>query len=109
LATKENNRTKLNIYDTETQNANSKLLNISEVLDAGTCIAQIPNGRLFCFGNSAISDISLLIDEELRVQTLSLRIPAKWSSAVYYDQNIYCFGGSNNNYRLNLSEKYESS
>ncbi|CAG9321337.1 unnamed protein product [Blepharisma stoltei] len=95
LAEEENNSAKLAIYDAEIQKESNKLLDVSEVLDVGTCIA-IPNDGLFCFGNSAISDASLLIDGEFRVQTLSPEVPSKWSSAVYNDQNIYCFGGSNN-------------
>ncbi|CAG9322832.1 unnamed protein product [Blepharisma stoltei] len=55
-------RTYLTIYNTETETQEVKTLQTPEPLDGSTCITQLPNGKLFCFGNNTSSGITVLID-----------------------------------------------
>ncbi|CAG9331325.1 unnamed protein product [Blepharisma stoltei] len=68
-------------------------LDIPEELNRGTCIAQLPNGDLFCYGKDPSSGISLIIDKNCKIQMLPPGTPCAFSSAVYFEKRIYCFGG----------------
>ncbi|CAG9320685.1 unnamed protein product [Blepharisma stoltei] len=102
------NRTNLFIYDTEHENREEKLLETPEPLNSGTCIAQLPDGELFCFGRSPASGISLKICKNYRVQQLPSGTPCFHSSAIYFNRKVYCFGGENNgSLALSLSLKFD--
>ncbi|CAG9335211.1 unnamed protein product [Blepharisma stoltei] len=55
-------RTNLQIYNTETEAQEVKILWTPQLLDKETCITQLPNGKLFCYGNNTLSGITVLID-----------------------------------------------
>ncbi|CAG9313485.1 unnamed protein product [Blepharisma stoltei] len=96
------------IYDTENDSKEVRILETPEPLDWGTCIAQLPNGNLFCFGKDyPYSGISLIIDENYRVRQLPSGTPCRCSSAIYFNNSLYCFGGENNNRALTLSERFD--
>ncbi|CAG9325352.1 unnamed protein product [Blepharisma stoltei] len=59
---REHKRPILNIYNTETETKKVKILHTSQPLDQWTCIAQLPNGKLFCFGNGRASGVTVLIN-----------------------------------------------
>ncbi|CAG9334786.1 unnamed protein product [Blepharisma stoltei] len=89
-----NNRTNLLVYNTVSDSKQTKILKTPEPLDCNTCIAQLPNGKLFCYGkNFPISGITLIIDENGGVQKLPSGVSCYWSSAIYFNNNVYCFGG----------------
>ncbi|CAG9335121.1 unnamed protein product [Blepharisma stoltei] len=98
-------RNRLIVYDTENEREKAQNFEAPEILTDGTCIAQLPDGELFCFGNNPASGISLVIDGNNRVRILPSGIPCKGSSAIYFNRNIYCFGGSNT-ILLTLSDKF---
>ncbi|CAG9331455.1 unnamed protein product [Blepharisma stoltei] len=102
-----NNKTNLFIYDTETHIEESKILETPELLDYNTCIAQLPDGELFCFGNSQLSGITLKISSDFQVQALPSGQPVSLSSAIYFNRSVYCFGGSNGKKALKLSERFD--
>ncbi|CAG9335169.1 unnamed protein product [Blepharisma stoltei] len=58
----ENKKTTLNIYNTETKTQEVITLQTPQPLDSRTCIAQLPNGKLFYFGNHLLSGYTVLID-----------------------------------------------
>ncbi|CAG9316253.1 unnamed protein product [Blepharisma stoltei] len=104
----DNYRTNLIIYDTENQTEELKIIETPEPLNLFTCIAQLPNGNLFCFGNGSCSGISLIIDENSRVRQLPSGTQCYSSSTIYFDHNIYCFGGYNEcGEALTLSERFD--
>ncbi|CAG9336093.1 unnamed protein product [Blepharisma stoltei] len=62
----------LTIYDTENEREDTKALKFSEKLDDGTCIAQLPNAKLFCFGGGhPITGNSYIIDRNYKVHSLA--------------------------------------
>mmetsp|Transcript_6737 Transcript_6737/g.6628 ORF Transcript_6737/g.6628 Transcript_6737/m.6628 type:complete len:200 (+) Transcript_6737:739-1338(+) len=99
-------RSNLVIYDTERERKEVKILNTHELLNNDTCIAQLPNGKLFCYGNSDHSGVTLTIDGNGSVQDLPSGIPCSNSSAIYFNQNVYCFGGWRDD-NLDLSSKFD--
>mmetsp|Transcript_16169 Transcript_16169/g.16087 ORF Transcript_16169/g.16087 Transcript_16169/m.16087 type:complete len:262 (+) Transcript_16169:236-1021(+) len=63
--------TSLFVYDTETEREENRLLKLPKLLDAGTCITQIPNGELFCFGKAnPVSGTALIINEDYDIRML---------------------------------------
>ncbi|CAG9336094.1 unnamed protein product [Blepharisma stoltei] len=102
-----NKKTSLIVYNTEEEKENVKLLDTSLQLSDYTCIAQLPDNELFCFGNFPASGITSIIDRKLRVRILPSGTACSWSSAIYFNRNVYCFGGSDNTSRnLSLSERF---
>ncbi|CAG9325857.1 unnamed protein product [Blepharisma stoltei] len=65
-----------------------------------TCIAQLPNYELFCFGTEGIpsSGFACIIDLQnySLKRRLTLGYPCYSSCALYYDGFVYIFGGGNN-------------
>ncbi|CAG9334690.1 unnamed protein product [Blepharisma stoltei] len=107
LVAKVNDSTNLFIYDTENEREEVKVLKTPEILSTGTCWAKIPNGGLFCFGNYPSSGISLIISENGEVQMLPYGTPCHLSSAVYFNRNVYCFGGVYNGIPSNISDRFD--
>ncbi|CAG9328043.1 unnamed protein product [Blepharisma stoltei] len=102
-----NKRGNLIIYNTETETQEeAKTLQTPEPLDATTCITNLPNGKLFCYGNSQISGITVLIDVNGEFEVLPSGTPCMVSSCIYFNNSIYCFGGYNQNY-LTLSNRFD--
>ncbi|CAG9328932.1 unnamed protein product [Blepharisma stoltei] len=100
------NRTHLIVYDTESEREEIKVVETPEPINNGSCMAQLPDGELFCFGNSnPPSGISWIIDGNYGVRILTPGKPCYYSSAVYFNRNVYCFGGLNNS-TFNFSEKF---
>ncbi|CAG9329503.1 unnamed protein product [Blepharisma stoltei] len=48
-------RNSLIIYNTETETQQVNILQTPQQLDSCSCITQLPNGKLFCFGNWLLS------------------------------------------------------
>ncbi|CAG9330665.1 unnamed protein product [Blepharisma stoltei] len=91
-----NSTTKLHIYNTETETEELKILQIPERLDRGTCITQLPNGKLFCYGKGyPVSGTTVLIDANGVFEVLPSGTPCSISSCIYFDNSVYCFGGKN--------------
>ncbi|CAG9323906.1 unnamed protein product [Blepharisma stoltei] len=101
-----NNWANLSIYDSKCEREELKVLETKE-LDLGTCIAQLPNCKLFCFGSYYDSRITLIIDENYELQKLPSGEACHCSSAIYFNKNVYCFGGEDENSFLNLSSKFD--
>ncbi|CAG9335574.1 unnamed protein product [Blepharisma stoltei] len=105
-------QTKLVIFDTESLQINYKAIKTPEALSDGTCIAQLPNNELFCYGNySPLSGVTITINtKDLSFQSLKIGIPCCSSGCTYYQNSVYAFGGniSEENY-LNQTRKYDFS
>ncbi|CAG9314850.1 unnamed protein product [Blepharisma stoltei] len=102
------NRTELVIYDSESEVEEIKILETSEVLSAEMCISRLPNGELFCFGNGRNSRNTFRIDSDYRVSRLPSGARCSNSSAIYFNRNIYWFGGIDwNNWPLTLSRRFD--
>ncbi|CAG9312388.1 unnamed protein product [Blepharisma stoltei] len=99
--------TNLIIYNTETETQEVKILQTPQKLDLTTCITQLPNGKLFCFGNNKPSGIAVLIDRNGGVEVLPSRAPCALSSCIYFNNSVYCFGGQDNKVRLTLSSRFD--
>ncbi|CAG9318577.1 unnamed protein product [Blepharisma stoltei] len=104
----ENNRTNLVIYNTETEvQEEVRILQTPELLNWNTCITQLPNGKLFCFGRAvSVSGITLLIDVNGGVEELPSGTPCFHSSCLYFNNSVYCFGGYNGK-NLTLSSRFD--
>ncbi|CAG9330666.1 unnamed protein product [Blepharisma stoltei] len=70
------------IYNIESQSREFKILKTSMQLDFYACVAQLPNGKLFCFGDFPVSGITLLIDLNGGIQQLPSGTPCFNSSAI---------------------------
>ncbi|CAG9333744.1 unnamed protein product [Blepharisma stoltei] len=103
----ENKRTSLIIYNTETETQEAKALQTPQELDKFTCIAQLPNGKLFCFGNNRLSRITVLIDRNGGVEVLPSGTRCQQSSCIYFNNSVYCFGGQDNKGLLTLSCRFD--
>ncbi|CAG9313849.1 unnamed protein product [Blepharisma stoltei] len=105
---RDNNRTNLHIYNTETEAEEFKILQTPEPLDETTCITQLPNGKLFCFGNCWLYGITVLIDVNGGVEVLPSGTSCKFSSCIYFNNSVYCFGGYDEYYNaLTLSSRFD--
>ncbi|CAG9330134.1 unnamed protein product [Blepharisma stoltei] len=103
----DNRRTDLIIYNTETETQEVKTLQSPKPLDSSTCITQLPNGKLFCFGNFIHSGITVLIDANGGVEVLLSGTPCAWSSCIYFNKSVYCFGGYSNRSLCTLSSRFD--
>ncbi|CAG9322837.1 unnamed protein product [Blepharisma stoltei] len=104
----DSNGTNLIINNTETETQEVKTLQTPEPLDKTTCITQLPNGKLFCFGNNKHSGIAVLIDVDGGVEVLPSGTPCSGSSCIYFNNSIYCFGGRDeNDYAFTLSIRFD--
>ncbi|CAG9317972.1 unnamed protein product [Blepharisma stoltei] len=96
------------IYNADSNTKEKQILETPEPLDYGTCMAQLPNGKLFFYGRYQGSGITLLIDENWLVHKLPSGKPCRWSSAIFFNNSIYCFGGKDqNDHRLPLSRRFD--
>jgi len=64
------NRTNLLVCNTENESAEAIVFETLNQLNNGTCIAQLPNGKLFCFGAYPANGIALIIGANGEVQNL---------------------------------------
>ncbi|CAG9312688.1 unnamed protein product [Blepharisma stoltei] len=96
--------TYLTVYDTENERENVKILETPQSLNSGTCIAQLPNGELFCFGKrEPTSGLALIVSKNCKIRNLPFGAYCYGSSAIYFNKGVYCFGGTNYNGNLPLS------
>ncbi|CAG9336095.1 unnamed protein product [Blepharisma stoltei] len=107
LIDKNNERTILTIYGTENDREETCELETPEMLDHGTCIAQLPNGELFCFGKWQPSGIAFILDRNLKFRRLPSGPAYGCPSAIYFNKNVYCFGGRSYNSFSTLSSKFD--
>ncbi|CAG9317903.1 unnamed protein product [Blepharisma stoltei] len=91
----EENRTNLYIYNTETETEEVKTVQIPQPLSSCSCITQLPNGKLFCFGSDECSG-TMLIDMNGRAKMLPSGAPHGVSSIIYFSNSVYCFEGERN-------------
>ncbi|CAG9331495.1 unnamed protein product [Blepharisma stoltei] len=102
-----NRKGNLIIYSTETETQEeAKILQTPEPLDATTCITQLPNGKLFCYGNLKHYGITVLIDVNGEFEVLPSGTPCTFSSCIYFNNSVYCFGGYYYNH-LTLSSRFD--
>ncbi|CAG9329511.1 unnamed protein product [Blepharisma stoltei] len=101
----EDDRTNLIIYSTETEAQEIKILHTPDPLDSCTCITQLPNGKLFCFGNYDFG-VTVLIDVNGESEVLPSGTPCRESSCIYFNNSVYCFGGYYND-SLTLSSRFD--
>ncbi|CAG9332712.1 unnamed protein product [Blepharisma stoltei] len=108
IGNNKDNITSLIIYNTETETEEVKTLQTSDLLGTSTCITQLPNGKLFCFGNYyRHSGITMLIDTNGEVEVLPSGTPCQLSSCIYFDNSVYCFGGCTNKCISTLSSRFD--
>ncbi|CAG9317906.1 unnamed protein product [Blepharisma stoltei] len=95
----------LYIYNTETEEV--KKLQATPPLSSVNYLAQLPNGKLFCFGNDGSSGTVMLIGENGGVEALLSCTPSQDSSCIYFSNSIYCFGGLFNRSTWTLSRRFD--
>ncbi|CAG9328526.1 unnamed protein product [Blepharisma stoltei] len=96
------------IYKTETETQEVKTLQTPKTLHSGTCITQLPNGKLFCFGDDyPYSGATVLIDVNGGVEVLPSGTPCRCSSCIYFNSSVYCFGRKTWNDCLTLSRRFD--
>ncbi|CAG9335166.1 unnamed protein product [Blepharisma stoltei] len=103
---RDNEETDLIVYNTETKTQEVKTLQTPQPLDLSTSITQLPNGKLFCFGNCVLSGYTVLIDTNGGIEVLPSGTPCEWSSCIYFNNSVYCFGGDNEG-TLTLSSRFD--
>ncbi|CAG9314776.1 unnamed protein product [Blepharisma stoltei] len=98
-----NKKANLCIYNTESEKEIRKPLKFPKKVNITTCIAQLPNGKLFCFGG-----IAFTISDDFSVIELPPGTPCYLSSAIYFSKSVYCFGGSVNGISTSaFSERFD--
>ncbi|CAG9314951.1 unnamed protein product [Blepharisma stoltei] len=108
LTEREKTKTKLIIFDSELQKRDFVYIDTPEPLCCFTSITQLPNYELFCFGNwNPLSGITCIIDSKYNVRVLPSGTPCNKAGSVYYQNNVYVFGGSDNKKDLALAEAYD--
>ncbi|CAG9335167.1 unnamed protein product [Blepharisma stoltei] len=100
-------KTNLYIYNTETDTQEVIILQTPKPLDYSACISQLPNGKLFCFGDDKYSRTTVLVDRNGGVEVLPSGIPIRFSSCIYFNKSVYCFGGQNKKTTLTLSCRFD--
>ncbi|CAG9317527.1 unnamed protein product [Blepharisma stoltei] len=85
---RENARTNLIIYNTETETWISKIFETPQTLEFYTCLTQLPNGKLFCFGSCWQTGITVLIDTNGGVEVLPSGTPCQNSSCIYFNNSV---------------------
>ncbi|CAG9334789.1 unnamed protein product [Blepharisma stoltei] len=102
------NKSSLFIYNTENDSEQTINWETPELLSGiGISIAELPNGKLFCFGNYPASGVTLIIDKDFKIQDLPSAALIKFSSAIYFKKNVYCFGGEDfKDTKLSLSRRF---
>ncbi|CAG9310789.1 unnamed protein product [Blepharisma stoltei] len=87
--------TELWIYDTEESIKTTRLIDTPESLSNKTCVVQLPNSELFCFGNGPSSGFCCIID--LVTCRVKKHLPygrrSECLGGVYYKGFVYIFGG----------------
>ncbi|CAG9335823.1 unnamed protein product [Blepharisma stoltei] len=102
--------TKMHIYDIESHEKQQKSIDIDEPFSSDTCIVQIPNYGIFCYGNSfpltgaacVINTNSFSVERWLPPGT-----PCYNSGGVYYQNSVFIFGGCDGTKILNHAEKFD--
>ncbi|CAG9322361.1 unnamed protein product [Blepharisma stoltei] len=102
----EENRTNLIIYNTETDTQEVKIFQTPKSIDVGTCITQLPNGKLFCFGNYELSRTTGLIDVNGGIEVLPSGTCSNCPTCIYFNNSVYSFGGDNEK-GLTLSSRFD--
>ncbi|CAG9314297.1 unnamed protein product [Blepharisma stoltei] len=74
-------------------------------------ICKLPDSRLFCFGGcNPYSSSAFMIYPDNSIKYLASRsVPCGFSSAIYYNGEVYAFGGQNANGYVMTPEKYNIS
>ncbi|CAG9310903.1 unnamed protein product [Blepharisma stoltei] len=101
---------RLNAVDIEKLTKKEITVNVSENIDNRICMCIIPGNKIFCYGNllnnGKYTGITFIIDSSYRVKQLSRGFPCVSSSAIYYNGQIYTFGGFNGTC-LSLSKRFD--
>lgn len=83
-------------------------LELDEILDENLSICQIPDFKVFCYGNSYeskgmlgrlkrnFSGLTFIADQNnYNLEILDSWVPCTSSSSIYYNDKVYVFGGNN--------------
>ncbi|CAG9325861.1 unnamed protein product [Blepharisma stoltei] len=103
-------KTRLVSYDADTLKLKVTYLDTPEPLHIHTCVAQLPNNKIFCFGNSCpVSGITLIIDSNCDTKRLANGTPCFDAGAAYLNNAVYAFGGitKNSNSPSNFAEMFD--
>ncbi|CAG9334788.1 unnamed protein product [Blepharisma stoltei] len=97
------------IYNTESDSEQNIKWEIPSPLSGvGSSIVELPNGKLFCFGNYPALGVSLIIDKNFSIQHLASSSNIVFSSVIYFKNNVYCFGGQDfKDNKLTLSRRFD--
>ncbi|CAG9329808.1 unnamed protein product [Blepharisma stoltei] len=95
------------IYDTKSEREEVQRLKTPKPLDRFSCAALLPNSELFCFGMYPLFGTTLIFDSNYKAYELPSGTPCFYSSVIYFNTSVYCFGGSNDQGLLNLSCRFD--
>ncbi|CAG9331589.1 unnamed protein product [Blepharisma stoltei] len=97
------------VYDTEYEEEKEKVLTIYDKLNCWACIAKLPNGELFCFGqDNPFCGLAVIVNSDFIARDLPPGTPCFNSSAIYSNGSVYCFGGQDDNFQfMTLSERFD--
>ncbi|CAG9329959.1 unnamed protein product [Blepharisma stoltei] len=111
LVNRKSNQTRISFYNIENQSFLCKLINTPEPLSEFTCITQLPNNEIFCFGNNyPVSGVTCIINTNLLTcRALVDGKPCYNSSSIYYNRFVYVFGGCDDYDCLQHAAKYDLS
>ncbi|CAG9326341.1 unnamed protein product [Blepharisma stoltei] len=108
-----NNSKTINILNLITLDKEKINLNLPENLSDSISCCQIPDDRIFCYGNvienKQYSGLAFIIDKNFEIKIIESYTPCTHSSCAYFDGHVFIFGGKNECQDLNIAAKYSIS
>ncbi|CAG9331260.1 unnamed protein product [Blepharisma stoltei] len=86
----------LSIVDIKNLSKEERKIALPEPINRFTLMCQLPNNRIFCYGNwLPMSGLAFIIHSDFKIELLSSGKPFFASGGVYFNGKVYVFGGYN--------------
>ncbi|CAG9321871.1 unnamed protein product [Blepharisma stoltei] len=98
-------RNQLTVFSLKNFSQEKSILNLPEFIDENICICPLPDNKVFCYGNlswnntesriPSVTGLTFIINPDLSIEILEEGIKCYGSGGVFYDGNVYVYGGYN--------------
>ncbi|CAG9321870.1 unnamed protein product [Blepharisma stoltei] len=110
-------RNQLTVFSLKDFSQEKSILNLPEFIDENIFICPLPDNKMFCYGNLSwgykeylapvVTGLTFIINPDLSTEILEEGIKCYGSGGVFYDGNVYIFGGYNEKRRIDkIALKY---
>ncbi|CAG9322091.1 unnamed protein product [Blepharisma stoltei] len=100
----------LNKFNIQTKAKEQVVLDIPENMTKYTACCQLPDGKIFCYGNyledRSYSGIAFIVDKNHQIELLPEFMQCAYSSCAYFEGRVFIFGGKNWEGDLAIAAKY---